>query len=353
MKPTSGFLWMAFLCAGLCAAAEFKSDEAQEAAGDYKSAVNAAKMTYGQELARAKAALDEKREGATDSIAKEALRKESELLTEELVRLQDEVKSETEAGEPKDLKTEAARKAKAEHQAALKAAKATYGQDLQRAQRAILAKKAASADPALKGAFQHEADLIAEELKQVREEIKSGKPIRPPADLLDKTNVRLQPQGKVKTTTEGFVITGEADDRLCTAQMIAVPFKARIVAKTDSTNIRIYYGRGRIIFNWEMKQGELRFDNFGDGNLSAHGGQGKVPANQWVTIDLVVGETTTEVLVDGQTRMKIADDCKGVKSRLGISASLGSTVTVKTVAVLPLEAKPGAGEPKPAHGVAK
>jgi hypothetical protein len=121
-------------------AAEFKSDEANNALAAYESAVKAAMTKYGQDLAKSKAALDQKREFATDAIVKETLQKESDLLTEELARLHAELNGGAAAGEPKDLKTDSAKNARAVYEAALKAAKLKYTQDLANAQRAVLGK---------------------------------------------------------------------------------------------------------------------------------------------------------------------------------------------------------------------
>jgi hypothetical protein len=118
---------------------------------------------------------------------------------------------------------------------------------------------------------------------------------------------------------------------------VPVPFKAQITAKTDSTNIRILYNKGRVIFNWEVTPDQLRFHSFVSDETSAFKKQGKVTPNQWATIELVVTDTYAEVLVDGKSRGKVEESLKGMKSRLGIQNALGSTVTVKSFRVSPLK----------------
>ena len=46
--------------------------------------------------------------------------------------------------------------------------------------------------------------------------------------------------------------------RILTKKEYAPPFALRIKAKTDSKNLRLYYKAGIVIFNWELKEDELR-----------------------------------------------------------------------------------------------
>ena len=162
--------------AGACLAAEFKSDEAKKAQADYLAALDAAKTTYGQGLAKAKATIAAKAAAATDAISKEAIQSESAAITEELVRLR---ASDAAMFEPRAWKSAETKKAAAAYAAELKAVQMKYSQDLTNAQRASLAKKAANPDAAVKQAFQQEADLIAEELKSLGGDIKAGKAREP------------------------------------------------------------------------------------------------------------------------------------------------------------------------------
>jgi hypothetical protein len=162
------------LLAGVCPAADFKSDEAKKAQADYEAAIKAAKFKYGQELKTSVDALAEKMAAAGDSLAKEAFQKEADLMTAELVRLRDEVAGAA-ASEPKELKADAAKKAWAGLQVAQKAAKMKYTQDLVAVQRVLLARKG-GAESAVKQALQQELDLIAGQLKQLREGDRSSPP---------------------------------------------------------------------------------------------------------------------------------------------------------------------------------
>src|SRR5438876_8916236 len=56
---------------------------------------------------------------------------------------------------------------------------------------------------------------------------------------------------KLSVTGEGLRMEGEG--RAMTRRPFAVPVRIDVVARTDSTNIRLYYGdRGFVIFNWEV-----------------------------------------------------------------------------------------------------
>jgi hypothetical protein len=110
-----------------------------------------------------------------------------------------------------------------------------------------------------------------------------------------------------------------------------------MVAKTDSTNLRLRYGRMNFIFNWEGNPSELLSGGFPDGGVHTFPGQGKIPRNQWVTIDFVITDTYAEVLVDGKTRAKASDDFKGMKKKLGIQNAMESVVTVKSLRLLPVK----------------
>ena len=214
MKTTGLVLATALLCAGLCAAAEFKSDEAKNAVTDYEAALKAAKFKYGEDLAAAKAALDEKKAAADNAIAREVYQKESELITQELVRLHAELKGEAAPAEPKEFKTDAARKAGTDYAATMKAAKTRYGQNLLAAQKAVLAKKGAGAEAVVKEAFQQDLDLIAEELKQLREEVKGANPKAGPPDPSAKSKPGPKDTAKEPKWADVLAFVDPAKDKI-------------------------------------------------------------------------------------------------------------------------------------------
>ena len=75
---------------------------------------------------------------------------------------------------------------------------------------------------------------------------------------------RLIPhQGCVITRIdEGIQIAGSAMNWVMSAGVVPFvcrpPFAFRVVGKTDSTNLRMHFHRGELIFNWECNVRELR-----------------------------------------------------------------------------------------------
>src|SRR5262245_20772937 len=57
----------------------------------------------------------------------------------------------------------------------------------------------------------------------------------------------------------GLKMSSKSAGYLTTHEKFAPPLRIDAVARTDSTNIRLYFGdKGRLIFNWEMGPEELR-----------------------------------------------------------------------------------------------
>jgi formylglycine-generating enzyme required for sulfatase activity len=158
--------------AGLCLAAEFKSDEAVKAQADYAAAIEAAKLAYGQGLVKAKETLDAKVAAATDAISREAIQAESAAVTEELVRLRAPGVA---AFEPREWKSAETKKVRAAYAADLKAAQTKYIPELAKARQAVLARKTAAADLAAKDALQAEIALIEQEQATLRGDGKGAK----------------------------------------------------------------------------------------------------------------------------------------------------------------------------------
>jgi len=148
----------------------------------------------------------------------------------------------------------------------------------------------------------------------------------------------------VTRTNDGVVLSG--DGRLATELEYSPPFAADVIAKTDLTNIRLYYGKGVVIFNWEMNPDELRYHDPKTGGVQAVGGKGRVPADEWVHLRWVIETNSATVLVNGEQRARFAGDYSHVEELVGIGTGAGSKVTVKHFAV----EKPSAAKaPAPAN----
>ncbi len=183
------------------ASSKFKSEEAKKAEADCQAALKAATLKYGQDLVRAMSAAEQRSAEAKDELSREALRNESRLMSKELIRLHGELSDGSPAEIPRQFKTEEAKKAKAQYDAAVKAAKTKYATDLQIAQKIVLARKASARDEIVKDSFQQEADAIANEAIVAREGARLD--IRGPVTFSVPANV---PWTRTLTVKEGTVL---------------------------------------------------------------------------------------------------------------------------------------------------
>jgi hypothetical protein len=125
----------------------------------------------------------------------------------------------------------------------------------------------------------------------------------------------------------------KGDQRITTVEAFTPSVTFTIVAQTDSTNIRIAYAADQIIFNWEVNPDQMRIDG-GPANGRHTNGAGRIPINQWVTIELRVLPTSMRILVDGKQRFATSADFSRVNQSLSVFAANGSTVKVKSIKVM-------------------
>src|SRR6185437_2814795 len=92
---------------------------------------------------------------------------------------------------------------------------------------------------------------------------------------------RLTTGDETMTSTKGVVLKGS--DKLISPNSFHPPVEITIVAKTDSTNLRIGYAADQVIFNWEENLDQLRVDGGPAGNRQADGA-GRIPKDKFVMI---------------------------------------------------------------------
>jgi len=125
---------------------------------------------------------------------------------------------------------------------------------------------------------------------------------------------------RVRPTPEGVETTGEG--RIFTTSELRVPVRIDATAKTESTNIRLFFGeKGVVIFNWEAGPQQLRFHAPDSGGISAVDGQGHVMPNTWVRITWIIEPTSSTVLVDGKPRAVFHGDYAGLTGKAGVGGS--------------------------------
>jgi len=135
-------------------------------------------------------------------------------------------------------------------------------------------------------------------------------------------------------SNEGIVLT--SNDRLSTPGSFRPPVDITIVAKTDSTNLRLAYAADQVIFNWEINGDELRVDG-GPADGKHKQGAGSIATNKFVNIRWVVTSKKQSIYVDKQLRFEHSGDYSQIDRPVSVFAAQ-SKVTVKGIAVRQLPA---------------
>ena len=123
--------------------------------------------------------------------------------------------------------------------------------------------------------------------------------------------------------------------RLNSHQAYRPPVEITVVAKTDSTNLRLAYAADQIIFNWEGNPSQLRVDG-GPANGLHQSGAGSIPVGKYVTIKWVVTTTHQAIYVDGRLRFEHHGDYSQIVRPVTVFPANGSVVTVKSMRVRPI-----------------
>jgi hypothetical protein len=161
--------------------------------------------------------------------------------------------------------------------------------------------------------------------------------LSPPANLVRDMQPVNQCEKQVKA---GFVmLTAPHRDMtyIQSAAKFRPPFALKVKARTDSTNIRIYYGSGMLIFNWEAVQQELRVHDPKTGAALGIKGKGYVSPAKWHDVAWEIRPDRQRVLVDGEVRYEGAGDYAELEAPVAIGPAWGSTVLVESLFVEPLK----------------
>lgn len=125
-------------------------------------------------------------------------------------------------------------------------------------------------------------------------------------------------------------------DLLQTPDKYALPLKIAITAKTDSTNIRLYYGVGEIIFNWECNLNQLRLHDPLTAAQFGYNDLGYIEPNQLTEIVWELELNVMRIIVDGKVRFESSDvpylqdikKSKKILSKVGVGSAWGSNITI-------------------------
>ena len=139
---------------------------------------------------------------------------------------------------------------------------------------------------------------------------------------------------------EGVVIAGSAMNWVMSAGVAPfvcrAPVAIRVVGKTDSTNLRMHWHRGELIFNWECNVRELRVHDPATGEQHGLKDKGFITTNEWHEIVWEIRLDRMRVVVDGEVRYDSPGDYSGVESAPSVGPCFGSAVTIREFAVTPL-----------------
>jgi hypothetical protein len=141
---------------------------------------------------------------------------------------------------------------------------------------------------------------------------------------------------------ENAIVLKENDNdraQLLTAKEHKPPFALRIKAKTDSTNLRLYYNAGTLIFNWEVNEDELRLHDPATSEQLGIANQGKIEPNVYHDIVWEIYPNGMRVLVDGKERARRLGAYEKLEAALGIGPAWGSVITMNSFRVEALKGK--------------
>lgn len=141
----------------------------------------------------------------------------------------------------------------------------------------------------------------------------------------------------VESVSEGARLTGASRNHMTavaiTRQVFRAPFTLKTVAKTDSTNLRLYWHLGEIILNWECSVRQLRVHDPGTGRQRGIEDAGFIAVDQWHEVEWEVKPSSMRLLVDGQLRYEVEGEYGAIEAPLAIGPCFGSAVTVRSFVV--------------------
>jgi len=132
------------------------------------------------------------------------------------------------------------------------------------------------------------------------------------------------------TSSKGVVLKGS--DKLVSPDSFHPPVEITIIAKTDSTNLRMGYAADQVIFNWEDNLDQLRVDGGPAGNRQVDGA-GRIPKDRFVMIQWQVTPQHQAVYVDGKLRFEHCGNYSEIDKPISIFPASGSVVTVKSISI--------------------
>jgi hypothetical protein len=137
------------------------------------------------------------------------------------------------------------------------------------------------------------------------------------------------------SSEDGMVLTGS--ERLLTPDAFRPPVEITVVAKTDSTDLRLGYAADQVIFNWGDNRDQLRVDGGpADGHHTS--GEGAIPMGKYVTVKWLVTPQHQAIFVNDELRFEHSGDYSNIYKHVTVFSAGGAKVTVKSITVKQLAA---------------
>jgi hypothetical protein len=144
----------------------------------------------------------------------------------------------------------------------------------------------------------------------------------------------------IRRTNDGIEIDGSAMKWVMSAAVAPfarrAPFVFRVVGKTDSTNLRMHWHRGELIFNWECQVHELRVHDPATAEQHGLKDKGFITTNEWHEISWEIGLDSMRVVVDGEIRFETKGDYSAIESAPSVGPCFGSTLSIREFSITPL-----------------
>ncbi len=88
-----------------------------------------------------------------------------------------------------------------------------------------------------------------------------------------------------------------------TPQKYKIPFRVDIVVKALTNNsIRLYWGKGAVVLNWENNENELRIQDPFTGRQYGYQNKGNIPIGEYIRLTWIVGNEYLAVIVNDDIR---------------------------------------------------
>ena len=220
--------------------------------------------------------------------------------------------------------------------------------------RALCSQRLAILDAGSRLIFKHAANLEkeAQQLKSMnpsaynrvmqmvatmRGEYYSGLFLDPAENILG--SMKPSEDCEVIKEADRIILKTKETGRLQSLKKSKPPFSLVVRAMTDSSSVRIYYGGGCFILNWESNESELRVHDPITGMIASLANKGSISKGEWHDIHWNIDKKSMSIYVDGGLIYKVEGDYSKLNEQVGVGPALGGKISVCYVAVFDFASK--------------